>query len=80
MTKIPEQNHNNNVKPYKVNRRVIDDRRSFGSLTQFPFINSADKVIEKDRRFIPDRRIANIVVKAHFLHIKSKSLKLNEVI
>lgn len=51
-------------------REKKEDRRSFGPSTQFPFVDSIDKVIKKDRRFMPDRRIANIHVTSHFQHIK----------
>lgn len=58
----------------KVNTYILDlrergDRRSFGPPTQFPYLDSNDKLVVNDRRSIPDRRIANIQVKGHFLHI-----------
>ncbi len=59
----------------KDNRREKEDRRSFGPAIQFPFVDSADKKVEKDRRFMPDRRIANIQVTGHVLYINSNSLR-----
>lgn len=55
---------------YIINRREKEDRRSFRPATQFPFVGSTEVLIVKDRRFMPDRRIANIQVKGHFQHIK----------
>ena len=55
--------------PYILDFRERGDRRSFGPATQFPFLDSNDKLVVNDRRSKPDRRIANIQVKGHFLHI-----------
>lgn len=42
--------------------RAKEDRRSFESPTKIPVIDIKGKVIQKDRRHIPDRRIGNIEV------------------
>ncbi len=55
---------------YIIDRRGKEDRRSFRPATQFPFVDSTDVLVAKDRRFMPDRRIANIQIKGHFQHIK----------
>ena len=48
---------------YQADRRDIErDRRSFGPPTNFPVIDSAKNIIQKDRRSRPERRINNIVV------------------
>ena len=65
----------NNIKqkikviPYKV------DRRSFDSPTQVPIIEIKGKVIQKDRRSIPDRRIANIKIEKHLFYFDDDSFK-----
>ena len=58
------------VNPYIIDFREKEDRRSFGPSPQFPVFDDACTLVIKDRRFIPDRRIANIQVRGHFLHIK----------
>ena len=55
------------MKPVTVNshikvNRAKEDRRSFESPTKIPFIYVKGKLIQKDRRHIPDRRVANIEV------------------
>ncbi len=59
----------------EIERRSNSDRRSFDLATQFPVINCNGKLIKQDRRSRPDRRIANIQVKGHFLHAKKDLLK-----
>lgn len=58
------------VNPYILDFRSKEDRRSFEPPPQFPVVDSEYNSVNKDRRFIPDRRIANIQVRGHFLHIK----------
>jgi hypothetical protein len=45
--------------------RAKEDRRSFESPTKIPMIDIKGKIIQKDRRHIPDRRIANLEVTEH---------------
>ncbi len=75
MTYTPKCSDGKKSNSYIANRRLIEDRRSFGPSAQFPFVDSADKVVKKDRRTRPDRRIASIQVTGHFLHIKNDLLK-----
>lgn len=70
MFEVPERN-----KGIKRNRRGKEDRRTFGPSIQFPIVDSNDMAVNKDRRTIPDRRIANIQVKDHCLHIRDKVVK-----
>ena len=63
--------------PVKANSCIVDrwekeDRRYFGPPTQFPFRDCDDILVKKDRRYRPDRRIANIQVKKHFSLINLK--------
>lgn len=51
-------NTNSNIKIH----RAKEDRRSFESPTKIPMIDIKGKIIQKDRRHIPDRRVANIEV------------------
>jgi len=44
-------------------RRDKTERRSVGTLVQFPIITTQGGVIRADRRSIPERRISNIIVK-----------------
>ena len=46
----------------KVNRRETVDRRSFEPAPPFPIVDSFGTIVKKDRRSMPDRRIANIQV------------------
>lgn len=48
-----------------LDHREIDDRRSFESHVKIPSIDIKGKLIQQDRRHIPDRRIANIEVKEY---------------
>jgi hypothetical protein len=56
------------MKPVNSNTRIIEtyrakeDRRSFESPTKIPVIDIKGRIIQKDRRHIPDRRIGNIEV------------------
>ncbi len=63
------------TEPYKSDRRDKEDRRSFAPARVFPLIDQFGKLIYKDRRSMPDRRIANIQVKVHYLNIRDKVLK-----
>lgn len=60
---------------YVVDRRGLEDQRSFGPATRFPLFYSIEKYVINDRRYLPDRRIASIQVKGHFLHINLKPLR-----
>ena len=51
--------------PHIENHRAKDDRRSLESPTKIPVIDIKGKIIQKDRRHIPDRRISNIKVTEH---------------
>lgn len=51
-----------NANSYIKIHRAIEDRRSFESPTKIPVIDIKGKIIQKDRRHIPDRRIGNIEV------------------
>ena len=50
-------------KVYKDHRGEKEDRRSFAPSRVFPLIDQFGRLIGKDRRSMPDRRIANIQVK-----------------
>ena len=80
MVNTPKCKESKKSKPYILNRRQIEDRRSFEPSAQFPIVDCADKAVKEDRRTKPDRRIANIQVTRHFLHINRNSLKKNELI
>jgi len=58
------------VNPDILDLREKEDRRFFGPSPQFPVFDDESNLVIKDRRFIPDRRIANIQVRGHFLNIK----------
>jgi len=75
MTNTPERNDSKKSNPYLPNRRQIEDRRSFEPSGPFPIVDCAGKAVKEDRRTRPDRRIANIQVTGHFLHIKNDLLK-----
>ena len=65
---------------YKGDRRDKEDRRSFTPARVFPIIDQFGKLINKDRRSMPDRRIANIQVKVQQFHsIKNLFTKKKEV-
>jgi hypothetical protein len=51
-----------NDNSYIETHRAKEDRRSFESLSKIPMIDIKGKIIQKDRRHIPDRRIGNIEV------------------
>ncbi len=80
MSEVSQRRKGVKANSYETNRREKEDRRTFGPSIQFPIVDSSGRVVNKDRRTMPDRRIANIQVKAHCLHINRKSLKINEVI
>ncbi len=75
MSDVPQRNQEIKANSYKANRREKEDRRSFGPSAQFPIVDGSDVVVKKDRRSMPDRRIANIQVNGHFLHIRDRVLK-----
>lgn len=50
------------VNSQKVERRERQDRRSFELSGTVPVIDIKGKIIQRDRRFIPDRRVGNIAV------------------
>ncbi len=75
MSEVSQRRKGVKANSYKANRREKEDRRSFGPSALFPIVDSSGKVVKKDRRSMPDRRIANIQVKAHYLHIRDKVLK-----
>lgn len=54
--------------------RVKEDRRSFTPARVFPLIDQFGRLINKDRRSMPDRRIANIKVKEEQFHSVKKLL------
>lgn len=56
-------------------RDVTKDRRSFGPATDFPFIDAKKKLIQKDRRSRPERRINNIVVVETSINLDDGFLK-----
>ena len=65
---------------YKGDRRDKEDRRSFTPARVFPLIDQFGRLISKDRRSMPDRRIANIQVKVQqFRSIKNLFTKKKEV-
>ena len=44
-------------------RRQCDDRRQRELKSEFPLVDSDGRFIKVDRRYAPDRRLANIQVK-----------------
>ncbi len=62
----------NKANPFTLDLRGKEDRRSFAPPPQFPVVDSEYNSVKNDRRFIPDRRIANIQVKDHYLYIRKK--------
>lgn len=60
---------------YKGDLRDKVDRRSFAPARAFPLIDQYGGLVNQDRRSMPDRRIANIQVKLHYLGIKDNVLK-----
>ena len=60
------------VKPTKSDRRKVTDRRSFGPPAHFPLVDSDGKMVNKDRRIMPDRRISSIQVSEHHLHFNKQ--------
>ena len=55
--------------------RAKKDRRSFESSTKIPMIDIKGKIIQKDRRHIPDRRIGNIEVTEYDSYLIEKLFK-----
>ena len=60
------------VEPTKSDRRKAADRRSFGPPAHFPLVDSDRKLVKKDRRIMPDRRISSIQVSEHHLHFNKQ--------
>ncbi|MGI9227711.1 MAG: hypothetical protein ACR2PU_02860 [Gammaproteobacteria bacterium] len=56
--------------------RAKEDRRSFESPTKIPMIDIKGKIIQKDRRHIPDRRIGNIEVTEYNYSFFEQLLKI----
>lgn len=48
---------------YKDDCRKSRDRRSFELPSKIPVIDTHGRIIQRDRRHIPERRIANIEIK-----------------
>ena len=59
----------------EMDRRSESDRRSFGRAAKFPVIDRIGRLIKRDRRSMPDRRIANIHVKELDVHFDEKQFK-----
>ena len=59
----------------EMDRRNESDRRSFGQAAKFPVIDRIGRLIKRDRRSMPDRRIANIHVKELDTHFDKKKFK-----
>lgn len=51
-----------NANSYIKIQRAKEDRRSSETPTKIPVIDIKGKIIQKDRRHIPDRRLGNIEV------------------
>lgn len=80
MIKRRKSKESSKQKVYKGNRRDKEDRRSFTPARVFPIIDQFGRLINKDRRSMPDRRIANIQVKVQqFRSIKNLFTKKKEV-
>ena len=59
----------------EMDRRSKSDRRSFGQAAKFPVIDRIGRLIKRNRRSMPDRRIANIHVKELDVHFDEKQFK-----
>ena len=59
----------------EMDRRNKSDRRSFSRATKFPVIDRIGRLIKRDRRSMPDRRIANIHVKELDFHFDEKKFE-----
>ena len=66
---------NNENKSKLIVRREADDRRSFKPASEFPITDSQGKLVKKDRRIQPDRRISNIEVSHNPFNVRNKTLK-----
>ena len=64
------------AKVAEMDRRRESDRRTFGR-AKFPVINRIGKLINRDRRSMPDRRIANIKVNELDVNFDKKQFKKN---
>lgn len=62
-----------NPKSKLVERRESSDRRDFKASQTFPLVDSSGKLVKKDRRIMPDRRISNIQVKEHHIDLSKAS-------
>ncbi len=58
-----------------LDHRTQADRRSFEPPSKFPVITSNGIVIQRDRRRLPDRRIANIMVEEVNCYFDDKVFK-----
>ncbi len=58
-----------------LDHREQEDRRSFESPSKFPVINTKGKVVQRDRRRLPDRRLANIMVEEVDCYFDEKVFK-----
>ena len=67
-----------NQKVYKDHRGEKEDRRSFVPSRVFPLIDQFGRLISKDRRSMPDRRIANIQVKDHRVQFNKELFTKNK--
>jgi len=66
-----------NTKTYIIEtHRAKEDRRSFESPTKIPVVDIKGKIIQKDRRHIPDRRIGNIEVTEFDYSLLEELLKI----
>jgi len=60
-------------KPYSAKAQLTnrrgerEDRRAFGPPSKFPLLDRIGRLIKRDRRCLPDRRISNIEVKEDYL-------------
>ncbi len=58
-----------------LDHRKQEDRRSFESPSKIPVINIKGNVVQRDRRRLPDRRIANIMVEEVDCYFDDKVFK-----
>lgn len=58
-----------NPKSKLVERRESSDRRAFKANQAFPLVDNNGKLVKKDRRVMPDRRLSNIQVKEHHIEL-----------
>jgi hypothetical protein len=68
-----------NENSYIETHRAKEDRRSFELPTKIPMIDIKGKIIQKDRRHIPDRRIGNIEVTEFDSNLIEELVKLGMI-